>query len=142
MCKRCLEAANNLTKPTRNIFFEQQNDFKFEKSRFVYFFCTDDLRRIKIGYTSKDPHDRMKCFQRDENQKLHMLATYPVLSKQTEKNIHNVFNSLRIHKRMEWFYFTSNLCGFLKGLYCVFHLGFGAPKYIFDIWDISRFCRV
>jgi hypothetical protein len=88
----------------------------------LYFIATPDLRTIKIG-KSKNPLERMMVLQREERQRLILIAQYPMPNVKTEFLLHRHFNSLRISQHREWFYYRSGICAFLKLLWMTYYCG-------------------
>jgi hypothetical protein len=133
MCKWCLEAIKedpSITKVDKEIFYPL-----VRQDGYVYFFATEDLSRIKIGFTFYNPYDRMKMFQKYDIQKLIMIANYPVLYRKTERAIHQHFKSLRIGKR-EWFVWDWPICGLLKDLWYQFACGMTRDDVIY-LWGMK-----
>ena len=133
MCEYCVEAScfcSSVEKVQKGLY----TPVPFQKG-FVYFFATEDLTRIKIGFTEYDPHIRMKSFQKEERQKLIMIAMWPVESKRVERAIHKEFEFLRIDKRREWFVYHRSICGFLKESWFKFSCGMTCP-YSEALWSV------
>jgi len=134
MCQRCLEA----TKECPSIIEAGKSTYlKLPYTiGYLYFFSTQDLSRIKIGFTKYDPYDRMKYFQKEENQKLLMIALWPIMRREVEKIVHKQFKHLRIDNKREWFLYDSDICGLLKELWWKYDLGFTNLGHINDsLWE-------
>lgn len=126
MCKYCLDAI----KDTPELITGEAWNSPFREycGGYVYFFATEDLSRIKIGFTRHDPAIRMKYYQSEETQKLIMIAVYPVPSMKIEKNLHKFFSPLRINKNREWFLWQGRMCPLLKEMWLVFFCGMGCDE--------------
>jgi hypothetical protein len=57
----------------------------------LYFIATPDLRTIKIG-KSKNPLERMMVLQREERQRLILIAQYPMPNVKTEFLLISLFS--------------------------------------------------
>jgi hypothetical protein len=136
MCEYCIEAIKDtpsLVTIEKDYF---SNPFPIKPTGFVYFFATQDLSRIKIGYTMHNPYDRMKYYQTSELSSLIMVAFYPVIYRKTEKQIHKLLSEIRIDKRREWFFYNGRMCFFLKKLWQRFYCQFGYYD-IDNLWGVK-----
>ena len=79
-------------------------------SGFVYFIADEHPHFIKIGYSSKNPIDRMAALQTGSPLKLRLLAQIPG-DIELERKLHRTFAPLRLHG--EWFSYDGKLCDFM-----------------------------
>lgn len=70
---------------------------------FVYFIACSETLRVKIGFTSSDPHERMRTLQTGSPTKLIMVACHRG-DESLERDLHEQYAEHRLHG--EWF----NMC--------------------------------
>jgi hypothetical protein len=79
----------------------------------VYFIEALGLSRIKIGFTARDPLDRLRALQTAAPARLRLLATFSA-DPEDERRLHGVFSDERV--KGEWFTATPRLLAFVAGL--------------------------
>lgn len=141
MCKYCLSATRECPEVIDRHTHIYKNgtweDVEQPMCGYVYFFATQDLLRIKIGYTRKNPYSRMEYYENCENSRFVMIAIWPVITSRTEKSIHKLFTQHRISKQQEWFNYHYEICSFLKSLWLRFVCGMG-DQLIDGLWGIQK----
>jgi hypothetical protein len=80
----------------------------------IYFIAAEGSNQIKIGFTDKDPLDRLATLQTGNPHKLTLVATVEG-DKQTEKELHQRFASDRTNG--EWFNITPRLLIYVAHLH-------------------------
>ena len=82
---------------------------------FVYFIQEEETGRIKIGFSEKNPNQRLSDFQTGNSNKLILLG-YIEGTYQDESNLHKEFSKERIRIENEWFESSSRLVNRIKDL--------------------------
>lgn len=78
----------------------------------VYFIEAVGLHRVKIGWTTKPAHERVKALKTSSPCDLLLLGTMPAKDQLAEKLVHERFSSIRIVG--EWFEKTAELLAFVE----------------------------
>jgi hypothetical protein len=137
MCKYCIDATKENPEILQVNTTVQENWDKYNfNGGYVYFFTNKDLSLVKIGYSKNDPYSRMKMYEYELCQKYTMVAVWPVIYKETEKQIHKYFNAFRV--RREFFEYNHHICGFLKGLWMTFSCGMNFQD-ISALWGLQGY---
>ena len=76
----------------------------------IYFIEMEGLNLVKIGFTERDPHDRVRELQTANPHKLKLLFTMEG-TLNYESYLHNMFSHLRTQG--EWFRYTSEIQSYI-----------------------------
>jgi len=97
---------------TKDGIADSQGLLPFTFSGFVYL-IENANNHIKIGWTEKSPHARLRELQTGDSEGLHIVAIIEG-NRSLEKALHYRFAGYRIRKNGEWFYRHDELNNFIK----------------------------
>lgn len=80
------------------------------KNGFVYFITREPGDRVKIGFTTSNPHARRAALQTGCPDPLDLVAYVPATDEE-ERRLHETFRELRVQG--EWFYCQQKLADFV-----------------------------
>lgn len=86
-----------------------------DEKGYVYFIQAKNSRRIKIGYTSESPQDRLEAMQTGSPEKLELLG-FERAPRRREKELHKLWKPSRLHG--EWFEESSELLQYIQENAC------------------------
>lgn len=78
----------------------------------VYFLTNTNCNAIKIGYSSKDVHKRIKQLNTGSPEKIYLLAMISYGTKDLEKQLHKRFQLYK--KNLEWFNVSDEILNYIN----------------------------
>lgn len=79
----------------------------------IYFLKAEQSKRIKIGFTTGDPEERLRALQTGSSERLVVMASVPG-SMADERGLHDRYESANVSG--EWFDPVDDLTGFVEGI--------------------------